>query len=463
MRGDILRLAWPVFIGQLAVMLNGVIDTVMAGRLSPADMAAIGVGASIYITVYIGLMGTLLGLSPIVAQHFGGGRLDEIGASFRQALWLSLALSVPGCIALAWADPWLAFSAPPPEVGELVRTYLLAVAAGLPAALLFRTFYALNTAISRPRVVMYINLAGVVAKIPANALFIYGADSIGLPAMGGAGCGVATSLIAWMSALLAGAWLVADRSYAVFGLLHWSPPDRARMGELLRLGVPIGAAYVVEITSFTFMALFLARLGATASASHQIASNLTGVCYMVGLGIASATSTLVAQQLGAGNPLRARRYALVGLRLAAMLAVATAALLWVAADPVAHAYTIDTSVIQASLPLIVAVALFHVFDSLQTQFGFILRAYKIATAPMLVYVLAMWGIGLGGGYWLTFVAEPGTAAGALRGEQAGALGFWVAGIVSLMVASAGLGALLVRRWRLDRIPGVSPAPQAPPR
>jgi MATE family multidrug resistance protein len=175
MRKDVLRLAWPVFIGQLAVMLNGVIDTVMAGRMSATDMAAIGVGASIYITVYIGLMGTLLGLSPIVAQHFGAGRHQEIGASFQQALWLCALLSVVGCAALAWTDPWLALASPPDDVAGLVRGYLWAVAAGLPPALLFRAFYALNTAISRPKVVMYINLVGVALKVPLNALFMHGA------------------------------------------------------------------------------------------------------------------------------------------------------------------------------------------------------------------------------------------------------------------------------------------------
>ncbi|HWS74379.1 MAG TPA: MATE family efflux transporter [Quisquiliibacterium sp.] len=447
MRKDILRLAWPVFVGQLAVMLNGVIDTVMAGRLSATDMAAIGVGVSIYITVYIGLMGTLLGLSPIVAQHYGAGRNSEIGASFQQAVWLSALLSVPGCAALAWTDPWLALAAPPGEVSELVRGYLWAVAAGLPPALLFRAFYALNTAISRPQVVMYINLVGVALKVPLNALFMYGWEDAGLPALGGAGCGVATSVIAWVSAVLAGLWLVLDREYERFRLLQRSRPDRRRMGELLRLGLPIGAAYTVEITSFTFMALFLARLGATASASHQVAANLTGICYMGGLGLASATSTLVAQSIGAGDHERARRYAITGLRLALGLALATAAVLLTARLPIAHAYTSDLDVVRASLPLIAAVAVFHVFDSMQTQFGFILRAYKIATLPMVVYVLAMWAVGLGGGWWLTFGTSPEGVLGALNGERAGALGFWVAGTVGLVAATIGLGLLTVRRWR----------------
>lgn len=459
MHRDILRLAWPVFIGQLAVMANGVIDTAMAGRLSPADMAAVGLGASIYITVYVGLMGVLLALSPIAAHHYGAGRLDDIGAAFRQALWLALAIAVPGCLALAWTTPWLAFSDPPPEVASLVRLYLWAAAAGLPAGLMFRAFYALNTAISRPAVVMYVNLAGVALKVPLNTVFMHGWDAVGLPALGGAGCGIASAVIAWASALLALAWLALDRSYAPFRLLRWSRPQARGLRELLQLGVPIGAAYLVEITSFTFMALFVARFGAVASASHQVASNLTGVCYMVGLGIANATSTLVAQSLGAHDRERARRYALTGLRMALVLALATAALVWLARGPIAHAYSTDAAVVRATLPLLAAVAVFHVFDSLQTQFGFILRAYKIATAPMVVYVLAMWGVGLGAGYWLTFVPAPGSPAGALNGANAGALGFWVAGAASLVVASAGLGGLLARTWRREAAlsPAAAPA------
>ena len=463
MRKDILRLAWPVFIGQMAVMLNGMIDTVMVGRLSAVDMAAIGIGVSIYITVYIGLMGTLLGLSPIVAQHYGAGRHAEIGASFQQALWLSVLLSVLGCLALVWTGPWLALASPPPEVAELVQAYLWAVAAGLPPALLFRAFYALNTAISRPQVVMYINLVGVILKVPLNALFMYGWEDVGLPALGGAGCGVATSLIAWLSAGLACLWLVLDREYTRFALLQRSRPDRARMGELLRLGLPIGAAYTVEITSFTFMALFLARLGATASASHQVAANLTGLCYMGGLALANATSTLVAQRIGAGQAQHAKAYAISGLKLALGLAVGTALVLLAARLPIAHAYTSDMDVVRASLPLIAAVGIFHVFDSMQTQFGFILRAYKIAVLPMLVYVLAMWVIGLGGGWWLTFGADPQGALGVLNGARTGALGFWVAGSIGLIAATAGLGWLTLRLWRQEdrRAAGaVVPAGQA---
>ena len=106
----------------------------------------------------------------------------------------------------------------------MTRVYLWATAAGLPAALLFRTFNALNVAISRPRVVMWVNLAGVATKVPLNWLFMGGSDAIGLPAMGGAGCGVATAVLAWSTALVAAAILALDRRYALFEVARWSPP-----------------------------------------------------------------------------------------------------------------------------------------------------------------------------------------------------------------------------------------------
>jgi len=437
MRREILRLAWPVFVAQLAVMANGVIDTVMAGRLSAVDMAAIGLGASIYVTLYIGLMGTLLGLSPIVGQHFGAGRFAEIGASYRQSVWLALALS--------------AFSSPPEAVASTTRVYLWATAAGLPAALLFRTFNALNVAISRPRVVMWVNLASLSLKVPLNTLFMHGWSEVGLPAMGGAGCGVATAVLAWCSAIVAAAILLRDPRYALFEVARWSAPCRSRLRELLALGLPIGAAYVVEITSFTFMALFIARLGPSAAASHQVASNLAGICYMVGLGIAHATSTLVAHSIGAGDRPKARRYALTGLSMALVAALVTLVVLWSGSGWIAGAYSSDHAVVSAAIPLIAMVALFHLFDSLQTQCGFILRAYKVATAPMVVYLVTMWGVGLGGGYWLTYLSPRHTVFAAFSGSTGGALGFWVAGFASLVLATLGLALLLNRVWRLERL------------
>ena len=453
--GDILRLAWPVLISQLAVMANGVIDTVMAGQLSAVELAAVGLGASIYVSVYIGLNGTLLALSPIIAQHFGAQRYAAIGAEVRQGLWLAAALSAVGCAVLVFHGPWLTLGAPPAEVAERTSLYLYAVAIGLPAALAFRVFQALNTAISRPKAVMFVNLAGLALKVPLNALFMFGwtpqANAwpgwLNVPALGGPGCAVATAAIAWFSALAGFGLLALDPSYRRLGWGARTPhrwvPDWPKLRVILKLGVPTGAAYMIEVTAFTFISIFVASFGATVAASQQIAANLVGVAYMFPLALANATSVLTAQAIGAADSAHAQRIALRGIWLALGIGLVLAAALVLGRTGLASAYASDPRVQAAAATLIVLVAAYHPFDAVQVMLAFVLRAYRIATLPMVVYAVALWGVGLGGGWWLTFAAP----AWAARMNLSGAQPFWVAAVASVMVASVGLAWVLRRVLR----------------
>src|SRR5512134_3772656 len=162
----LIKLAWPLFIANLAVVGNGTIDTVMAGRLSASDLAAVAVGSSIYVTVYIGAMGVLQALSPIAGHHFGAHRFRAIGDDVQQALWLSILLTLVGLPFLLASELWVRFAQVDAAVGSIVQTYLAAIAFGLPAALASRVFVALNAAVSRPQVTMIINLVALGLKAP---------------------------------------------------------------------------------------------------------------------------------------------------------------------------------------------------------------------------------------------------------------------------------------------------------
>ena len=244
--------------------------------------------------------------------------------------------------------------------------------------------------------------------------------------------------------------LRAEPLYRKLGLVggRWLVrPDFARLRGLLALGVPIGATYLVEVTSFTFMALFLARLGATTAASHQIAANLAALAYMVPLALATATSVLVAQSLGAARPAEARARAWAGIRVALGCAAAIALVMFVSRERLAALYTTDATLVAAAAPLLALVAAFHLFDAAQAMCSFILRAYRITTLPMLVYVVSLWGVGLGGGWWLAF--EAGASGHAWAPQVAGARGFWIASGASLAIAAAALATILARVWRAD--------------
>jgi len=431
-----------VLIAQLAVIASGVLDTVMAGHYSAVDLAAVGIGASVYFSVFIGLLGVVQALSPIAAQLLGAKHYERIGEETRQTTWLALGLAALGVTLLAFPEPFLRLSSAPTEVEAKTRAYLHGIAWALPAMLLFRVFFALTTAVSRPRAVMLINLVYFALKVPLNALFIYGA--LGAPELGGPGCAVATAIASWLICAIAWAYCATHPFYQAFGVFsRWSWPDWHAIWTHLRLGVPMGLTFFVEVTSFTFMALFLARLGAATSAGHQIAANATAVLYMFGLAIGNATGVLTAQAVGAGDPREARHTGLTGIGIMFTISACAGLAIFLTAQQVASLYTTDGAVLAIVVPLMALVALYQLFDTAQVVIVNALRGYKIAFIPMLVYTVALWGIGLGGGYALGLGRIKSADALGLTTPM-GAAGFWLAGVVSLIAASGVLFAYFLR-------------------
>ena len=443
-------LAWPVVIGQLAVLAFSTVDTLLIARYSVLDLAALAVGSAAYITIFLGGMGVVLAVGPIAGQLFGARRLDEAGRQLHQAVWLALLLSVVGCTALLFPQPFLSLSRAQPEVAAKVRDYLVALAFALPAALLFTAFRGFNTAVSRPKIVMALQLGALVLKVPLSALLVYGVSLstplgfLVVPSMGAPGCGISTAVV--MNLQVLAAWWVVRRDpfYAPFGVqrgLH--PPHRASLIGLTRLGLPMGASILIEVTGFTFLAFFISRIGTTAVAGHQIAANLIALMFMMPLGIANATGTLVAQRIGAGDARDARQLAwhavLIGVAVASLLGGSV----YLLRETIVHLYTHDAVIAAAALPLLAWVVLFHIGDAAQTVAAFALRAYRIATVPLLIYALAIWGVGLGGGYALAFDTTGWVPAG-LRGAQ----GFWSAATLGLAVAAIGMTAFLA--WLLAK-------------
>jgi MATE family multidrug resistance protein len=453
--GRICTLAWPLFVGQLSVVAFSTVDTVLLGRHSAADLAALSVGASAYITVFIGLMGVVLALGPIVGQLFGARQMVQAGRQLHQAVWLALALAVLGSALLLFPAPFIRLAQLSGEQETLVRRYLSVLALSLPASLLFSAYRGFNNAVSRPKAVMALQVGGLALKIPLSALLISGIPAFGLPPQGVVGCAAATALVMWSQLAVALVVLRRDPFYAPFQL--WGqglrPPDRQALAAQLRLGLPMGLSILIEVSGFALMAVFIARLGTTAVAGHQIAANLVAVMFMLPMALATATSTLVAQRVGARDRHDARRLARHGIGFGIGVAGVFGSALLLGREAVVRLYTQDAAVIAAALPLLAWVTLFHVVDAAQTLAAFVLRAYRIATAPMFVFAASLWGVGLGGGYWLAFDLN-GITPPALRGAP----GYWAASTAGLALAAVLLLALVARVMREQK---ASTAPATP--
>lgn len=434
----VLRHALTVLAGQLAVMAYGVTDTIVAGRHAQASLAALSIGSALFVSVYVSLQGVLQALLPIWAEQRGAHQPLAIGRSLRQALYLCALASALGMAVLLAPGALLRWAEVPLSLQDEVTHYLAVLAFGLPPALLFRTYCTLNQALGHPLLVTWLQVLGLVIKIPLSIWFTFG--GAGLPAQGAVGCAWATLVVACCQCALA-VWLLRTQSLYT-PLQLWQRlerPDPAQLAAFVRLGLPAGLAILVEVTSFTLMALLIARQGTLAAASHQIAANLTGVIYMVPLSLGIATSTRVSYWRGAGDEARAAAVAWLGLRLTATLGVLMAATLWLVREPLAALYSPSPAVVALAASLLGWVALAHLGDALQALVAFVLRCYRVTLGPLLIYCALLWGAGLGGGYVLAY-----HGVGPWRDQAATPAPFWAANGAALAVTAALLIWLLAR-------------------
>jgi MATE family multidrug resistance protein len=433
----IARHATTVLVGQLAVMAFGVTDTIVAGRYSEQALAALSVGAAVYMTVFVALMGVLQALLPTWAELHGAQQHHALGRSVRQALYLAFLGIAVGVFALLFPGTLLHSTEVPPAIEGEVMRYLGVLVFALPAALLFRLYSTLNQALGSPQLVAWLQALSLLVKVPLSVWFVFG--GFGIAPQGAVGCAWATVCVNWLMVLLA-AWMVRTRPmyrpYAIWAALerpHWPT-----IGEFARLGVPGGLAVMVEVTSFTLMALFIARQGAVATAAHQIAANIAAVMYMVPLSLGIATSARVSFWLGTGDAKKARGAARTGFGIAMGLAGGMCAAVLLARSQVAAIYSPNPQVVAVAVGLLTWLGLFHLGDALQAMCVFILRSYRVVVSPLVTYCVLLWGVGLAGGYVLAYIG-----AGPL-GAQQSPNAFWEAASIALLLSALILATIL---WR----------------
>jgi len=436
----ILGNAWPVLVAQLVSIGMMVADTLIVGRYSTQHLAAVAVGSGIYAALALGLGGVLQALAPIVGQHYGAGEKEKIGSDLRQGLWLAAALALGGA-ALFAAPGWLLAPAQlEPDVEAVAARYMRLLSLNLPALLGYRAFHATATALGQPRPLMTIACLETILHAALAHCLVGG--HLGLPELGAAGAAISQAIVGWISLGLCVWLLLKSPRFEPFHIFSRREcPRWAAQKELLRLGAPIGFSFLVEISAFTLMAIFIARLGAETVSGHRIAANLSAFVYMLPLSLAIATAAQVAQSVGAKNEALARAYALTGLKIACVGALIMAVLLLWLRAPIAWMATTDAEVARTAIALTFYIAIYQFFDATQTLACFALRGYKISFVPLLIHLACFWGLGLGLGYWLAFHAP----------APQGAAGFWQAAVASTVTAAIAFGALLL--WVTKRRSG----------
>lgn len=429
------HLAWPIAVGQLASTGTAFIDTVMAGHVSAGDLAAVSVGSSIWVTLVVTMLGYLLATSPMVAQKVGAKDLVSIPALTQQALVQALIVAGLAWIVALLVTPIFPHLGLEPTIAQKAADFLKAISWGLPAFACYRVLYNYSAAMKHTKPMMIISVFCLLLNIPANWILIYG--HFGFSAMGGVGCGWATAFCVWVNFVLLTLWIIRTDYYQdTHPFKKWRGWQPAVHKQLFKLGIPIGMMFFVEVSSFSFIALLIARLGTTAVAAHQIALNFCSLTFMVPMAVGTALTVRVGHAVGAKNFEEARAIGQNGIRLGLSIAVASGLLMIFGSQWVSSWYTQDQAVLALAGQLIVLAGIFQFSDITQVVSAGVLRGYKITRVPMVIHMTAFWLIGMPLGYLLTF----GTAD--FKGM--GVRGYWIALIIALTLTALSLQYLFRR-------------------
>lgn len=431
------RLATPLLTAQLLVTGIGTVDTIMAGNYHANDLAAVAVGASLWMPLSLLLAGLMIAVTSMVARLHGGNRAGSnraaIRATVQQGIWLGLAVAAVAVLILRNSRGLLELFAVEPAVAAISERYLDAVALGLPAAALYHGLRSYCEGMGQTRPYMISCLAAFLLNIPLNYGLIYG--RWGLPELGGAGCGWATAAVMWLQVVMLTAFVRRPARFDGIHLLrHWQAPQLAAIGSVAALGVPIALGVFAEITIFSAIALLLAPLGAVMVAGHQIALSVSHLIFMIPLSLSQAITIRVGYLLGRGQQDDANYVVRVSMICAVLVAGLTMVFILAGRSLIAGFYTDDTAVIAVAMPLFVLMAIYQLPDQIQIYSNAALRAYHDTRQPLQMILLSYWGVCLPLGFVLArtdWLVAP-----------MGAAGFWTGLVVGLCCSAMLLG------WRL---------------
>ena len=430
--GAMVTLAVPVVLSELGWMAQGVVDTIMVGRLGPAAIGAVALGNAVCYTPSLFGAGLMLGLDTLVAQAYGREDHDECHRWLAQGVYLACFAAVPLMIAIGIASLAFTHFGITPEVAVPAAGYLRRLLWGTLPLLLYAAARRYLQGVGQVRV---ITLTYVVANLVnwfLNWVLIYG--KFGMPALGVNGSAISTvfARITMAVALIGFAWRYErSRGHPLFK--HWAGPQVARLKQLMKLGAPAAGQILLEVGAWNLATFSAGYLTPVALATHQIVLNYASVTYMVPLGISAAAAVSVAHAVGAGDAARARRAGWLALGLGTSFMLLAASTFIAFPTPLIELYTRDPRVLAVGPVLLWLVAAFQIFDGIQIVSTGALRGLGETRVPMLANLVGYWVLGLPLGFSLCFALKWGI------------YGLWIGLTLALVVIAT---ALLIR-WRRD--------------
>jgi len=444
-----LRLAAPIVLTQLCWVAMMTTDIAMIGRLGADPLAGASLALMVFFLGYVVCFGVTMATAALAAQAYGARQPRTVRRVIRQGLWITVLLTVPGLLVFGHAADILRLMGEPAAAVAHAETYMDTLMWALPPSIAFAVLRNFVSALNRPVVALCVMAAGV----PMNALLDYGLifGKFGMPAIGLAGAGIATSAVNVAMFLTLLGIAVTRRPFARYTILvrFWRP-DWYQFRQIFRIGLPIAGMMLLEAGFFIGAVFVAGQFGTAVIAAHMIAMQLPHITFMIPMGLSQAATVRVGQAVGRRDPVAAYRAGWTALAvtsgfMAVMMVIVLAIPESFAAIFVDHAHPDSAAVLTLATTFLFYAAFFQLADGIQAVAAGALRGLNDTAVPMLCAVVSYWGLGLVVGVSLAFAGGMGGA------------GLWLGFDSGLLCAALLLSYRLSRLARRRYIPAVAPA------
>lgn len=402
---EVVKLAYPIVLTQLSMSAMQIVDTAMVGRVGATELGAVGFGGIWMWTALTLFVGTTQGVQTFVSQDFGAGRKTAAGAWFWQGIYAVLPVTIVAIGVFALAVPgFLDLLAPPQEIRPLTTLYVQARAWGSPAGVAFVVGAAFFRGIGDTRTPLYVTLLAV----SVNAILDYGLifGRLGLPELGVAGAGYATAVANWVGlATIMGALIrrKTRHGYAT----GWIRPDLSSIVRFLRTSAPVGAQWLLGMSSFAVFSTLVAHMGSTSIAASQALIAVLSMSIMLASGLSIASSTLVGQYIGARNLAAAERAHRSAIAIGFAVSLGLAALFIGAPGFLISLFTKEVELLEAGASLMLVGAVLQIFDTMVNISSGSLRGAGDTRWPLMATTTLAWLVYLPLAYFLGITLEGG--------------------------------------------------------
>ena len=439
-----LSLFLPLFMGQLAATSMGVVDTVMAGAAGTLELSGVAIGSSIFWPSELFVVGMALAIHPLIANLVGNGQLYKVALRMQVATVCTLACAaIIGVIIMLVPLVYRMFPSVDQDMVNIGHGYLIAVGLAMPGFAMFNVLRAYWEGLGKTGPTLMFGCMALVLNIPLNYIFIFG--HLGMPALGGVGCGVATALSIYFTVIGMLFYVKKSPAFSKVRIYQkWEPMSWSQCWSFLKLSLPLGIAGMIETLCFSLVAIMLSPFGPVVVASHTIAMNVSGLLAIVPIALSSTASIEVGEAMGTNSWSHARKRALSSTSLAVAFYVIGASVLFFMGEQIAALYSDDAEVLLLTPVLMMYCVVFFFPETLQVMAIGILRGFKDSRTIFLITIVAYWIVGMPIGYSLGY----GYLGDALEGAE----GFWLGFIFSLTCASVLLGGRLLYLFIKEKNP-----------